>query len=60
MITICKTPKGYLVNGKKVSFENEKFVFIDELRVEEETALHNFMNAEKEGIKIQRSCVTIH
>ena len=60
MITICKTPEGYLVNGKKVSVENEKLVCVVDLGAEEETALRNFMNAEKVGIKIQRSCVTIH
>jgi hypothetical protein len=59
MITICKTPIGYTVNGRLIGFENDSVIQPNDLNIEEEIALNYFLLAEKNGIKIQQSCVTV-
>lgn len=59
MITVCKTTSGYAVNGKPVNLINDKIVQPNELNTEEEIALNNFIQAELNGLKLQRSCVTV-
>jgi hypothetical protein len=59
MITISKTPIGYTVNGRLIGFENDSVIQPNDLNIEEEIALNYFLLAEKNGIKIQQSCVTV-